>query len=452
MNVPLDASPYNPETYVPRYPANELDAAKYSPLTARPISPVAVSACKSLLAHVFKESGDHTTGKQFKALGALIADLLERRPDDQGGWHYRSMDAASFTGGSVGYRPFVKVYSALTELMIEEVRGNRVWVKSELTNNTKQPSWQRATRFRATPSLRLWFVDQGISVSNWSDHFERDPSPPMANKATCSVILREGKPPRHFGVSRGYKIPIVLSDPKVASLVARMDRINDYLSKVDVSPHGPVVLRRIFAQGDNPTHGWQEGGRLYAVGASPYQTVKRAKRADITINGEPTCELDIQASHLTILAGLGHVPRSNGDPYAIEGLPRPVVKQWVHMTLSHGRRHARWPQATLSDLMKDYDIDLKADYPLASTGDTILQHFPILKDDGSSSAAIGWGELQFRESEVIMKAIEVLAFDHDVPALPVHDSLIVPRQHEDLAKSVLGRAFRDAIGIDAVIG
>ena len=51
-----------------------------------------------------------------------------------------------------------------------------------------------------------------------------------------------------------------------------------------------------------------------------------------------------------------------------------------------------------------------------------------------------------------MKAIEVLAFDHDVPALPVHDSLIVPRQHEDLAKSVLGRAFRDAIGIDAVIG
>src|SRR5690606_23928169 len=108
---------------------------------------------------------------------------------------------------------------------------------------------------------------------------------------------------------------------------------------------GPVILRRIFAHGDDPQHGWRQGGRLYAVGASPYQTVKREQRSGITINGKATCELDIRASHLTILAGLGHVPRFHDDPYVIADLPRPVVKRWVNMTLSHGKRHARWPKA-----------------------------------------------------------------------------------------------------------
>jgi hypothetical protein len=451
MKPSINSLPYDPETYEPLHPAHELEAARYSPLTAFPASSVAVSACQSLLDELSAGMDGKVTGKQLKALGAVAADLLERDPDDEGGWLYRSMNAASFTGAPIGQRPFMKVYSAMTGDMIEEVRGNRLWGESQIAKSGKLPVWQRATRFRPTPALRQWFASQGITRGNWEEHFTRDPSPPMLSKGTCSVILRSGKPPRHFRVSKGYRVPLDLSEPKVAAMVARMDRLNDYLSKATVTPHGPVVLRRIFAHGDDPGHGWRQGGRLYAVGASPYQTAKRERRSAITIDGKATCELDIQASHLTILAGLGHVPPFEGDPYEMSWPERPVVKRWVNMTLSHGKRHSRWPKATVDDLLKADGINLKTDYPLEKTGDAILRHLPILKEDGSSSVAVGWGELQFRESEVVLAGMEVLAFEHDVPALPVHDSLIVPEDAEAVAEAVLRKTFRDAVGVDPVI-
>lgn len=224
-----------------------------------------------------------------------------------------------------------------------------------------------------------------------------------------------------------------------------------YLARQEIAPYGPVFLRRVFSCGDTPGHGWSQGGRLYAIGSEPYQLAKRVHRRNITINGQATVELDIQASHLMILAGLGHIPRPNGDPYDLDGLPRPIVKKWVQMTLSHGKRQTRWPTGAVKDLAKD-GFDVKADYPLAETGNAILKYLPILKDDGSPAVSMGWGELQYRESEVILATVEVLAFAHDVPALPVHDSLIVPSEATKLAKAVLVRAFREAFGIDAVIG
>lgn len=438
---------YDPEHYEPAHPAHELMAARYAPLTARPSSLIASSACLALTKELFSRTNQKPTRKQIVAAGALVAELLERDASDQGGWLYRSMNAASFTGQAVGQRPFMVVYSAMHDEMVEEVRGNRVWGDSQIAKSRKVPVWQRATRFRATPALLQWFADRGISRNNWDEHFERDVPLSRASTASCPLVLRSGKPPRHFGLSKGYRMPIDHSNAQVEAQITRMDRINAYLARVEVKPHGPVLLRRIFAYGDDPKHGWRKGGRLYAVGASPYQTAKRERRAVITINGVRTCELDIRASHVTILAGLGHIPHFDGDPYVIPGgPPRPVVKRWVNMTLSHGKRHARWPKSAVDDLDRHDGIDLAA-YPIKETGDTILRHLPILKDDASSSVAVGWGELQFRESEVVLASMEVLAFEHDVPALPVHDSLIVPVDARAVAKVVLGEVFKNAFGV-----
>jgi hypothetical protein len=442
--------------YEPRYPPEQMDAAHLAALTARPSSPVAIAACRDLLEHLLGQphmqaAEAKVTLKRLKVFGALVADLLERDPNDNGGWLFRSTSSNSFSGDIVGYRPFMTGYSALVGMMVEEVKGHRIWGDSELLASGKTPVWQRATRFRATPRLRDWFSERGIDRGSWKDHFKRGLSAPSAGKGPCPVVLRAEKPPHHFRVRKGHNLPIDKSDPLVAALIARMGRINDYLGKLEVEPYGPVVLRRIFSNGDNPKHAWRQGGRLYAIGSTTYQTAKKVARRGITINGKPTSELDIQASHVTILAGLGHIPRFQGDPYEVDGIPRSVVKKWVQMTLSHGRRHLRWPPDAIRDLQKDHGIDLKADYPLSSTAEIILRHLPILKYDGSTSVAVGWGELQFRESEIILAAMEVLAFEHDVPALPIHDSLMVPEEAKDLAKSVLGAAFKAALGLVAVI-
>jgi hypothetical protein len=52
------------------------------------------------------------------------------------------------------------------------------------------------------------------------------------------------------------------------------------------------------------------------------------------MNGEAVCEIDIRASYLTILHARYSAPfkvSEDEDPYAIDGLPRSVVKAWRGM-------------------------------------------------------------------------------------------------------------------------
>jgi hypothetical protein len=67
----------------------------------------------------------------------------------------------------------------------------------------------------------------------------------------------------------------------------------------------------------------------------------------IAIGGEPVAELDIAASHLTLLHGLLGLPAPQGDPYEVEGLPRDVVKGWVTATIGKGSPVLRrWAKQT----------------------------------------------------------------------------------------------------------
>jgi len=59
-----------------------------------------------------------------------------------------------------------------------------------------------------------------------------------------------------------------------------------------------------------------------------------------------------------------------------------------------------------------------------------------------------WGHLMFRESRVIMSTMLRLARAHNIPALPVHDSLIVPRSKEVTAWKVLNEQFTKIIGVE----
>jgi hypothetical protein len=48
--------------------------------------------------------------------------------------------------------------------------------------------------------------------------------------------------------------------------------------------------------GDHPAFAWNLGGRLYSQGQDSYQSLSSDQRLDMTIDGEPVCELDIRAS------------------------------------------------------------------------------------------------------------------------------------------------------------
>ncbi|NYH94614.1 hypothetical protein, partial [Novosphingobium marinum] len=138
------------------------------------------------------------------------------------------------------------------------------------------------------------------------------------------------------------------------------------------------------------------------------------------------------------------------DPYEVHGIPREIVKRWVNMTLDNGKRHRGWRKEVREEFLTKHGIDLSKQYPITKTGDAILERLPILQEDGSS-VAVGWGERQFIESEVLMESMEVLAYDHDVPSLPIHDSLIVPREAEALARETMIESFKARLGGLSVI-
>lgn len=431
-------------------PSDDLMNARYCELSALPTSPLCRDLCNTLLGKMLHQSKHRPNQAKQRAFAAFIAELLDRDPQDHGGWLYRVLSPNGFTGGAVGYRPFYGLLRPMSVLMIEFIPGTRQYAVSELTGGKRQPTWGRGARFRATDWLRSWFAEHGIIRETWGDHFTRQR--PKTLPRQSSLVLRAMKRTTRGRSEGGQPMPVDRKHPKVTAIKERMDRLNSFLWDQVIEPYGPAFLRRIFANGDQPGFCWETGGRLTALGTETFQTAKKADRASILINGQDTVEIDIRASHLIILVGRGHLPEDllHRDPYVVEGIPRDLVKSWVTMTLGYGKRHKRWPRGVKAAFMDKHGVDLSREFPLGATGDTILSKLPILGTEGLV-APLDWGPLQFLESEAVMKAMEVLAYDHQVASLPVHDSLIVPKERKELATAILKASFKEIVGVEPMV-
>ena len=179
-------------------------------------------------------------------------------------------------------------------------------------------------------------------------------------------------------------------------------------------------------------------GRWYAVGAEGvYQGMSKDERARITINGESVAEVDIHASQLSIAHGLLGLPLPEGDLYAIDGLPRDVVKQWIVATLGLGKPVRRWAAKTLRDAPEF------AAYEPRDVGRRIVARYPFLKTPADAlRGPLGLDQLRHLgppekllthrlagiESDALTGVMAVLRppFANEL-ALPMHDGLIVPK-------------------------
>jgi hypothetical protein len=251
------------------------------------------------------------------------------------------------------------------------------------------------------------------------------------------------------GKHAGQEIPLDLSEPLVAGLLARVVRLNAFFANHALAPLEHRGFRRIFNEGGEHGFRWNKGGRLYSVGGG-YQMAKKAERACATIDGEQVVEIDVRASQLTVLHALRGVAFDvSRDPYLVDGVPREVVKDWVMMTIGHDRFHTRWSKTAREKLEPAFGAPLQAAYPLARTRERILQHLPVLADwplCGLTSL-----DLQFAESEAIIGAVESLAYTYGVASFPVYDSILVPVSKRELAEAILVETFEAQVGIKPIL-
>jgi len=114
------------------------------------------------------------------------------------------------------------------------------------------------------------------------------------------------------------------------------------------------------------------------------------------------------------------------------------------MTLGNSGFPRRWSSERTGQYLKATGKKLGRKYPLRAVRDVVAAAYPLLAQLGvDDEKPDAWAPLMFMESKAILATMLSL-MGRGVPSLSVHDSLIVPQQHEATAKELL-RSIYEAI-------
>lgn len=421
------------------------DDARYMALDHKPASENARQFCHLIAAALAQADAERkyrrgeAKQRQFEdAIGAIVADLLLASEDSGNGWAYRSSRASSFTGDYIPYRTYQDIMSPAKEHgLIDEVTGYHerfpfgkggAWVSSpnSMTN-----------RYRVTNALLELARGFGITPDTIGHHFLQClPKHPLELR-TASLWTDDGK-------VKGERMAVEKT-PTTEKFEADLHELNRFLDKVVIAGGVHRGYRRIFNEGDQPGFAWNKGGRLYANGRPPYQLLPPDERVKMTFNGEPVAEVDVRASFLTLLYGLKGIPfDTNNDPYEIKHIPRAAVKTWVTMTIGLHGFHKDWPPEAVERLTENA-IDVSR-LPMPEVRPLFLHHIPVLKDWPDQELTCF--DLMYLESEAMLATMLFLMREKAIPALTVHDSLIVPRSAVPLAQQQLKENYKRVCGIE----
>jgi hypothetical protein len=291
----------------------------------------------------------------------------------------------------------------------------------------------RAARFWPTGKLIRLAADYGINGDNVGEHFV--PEPPMHPLVLRDFATGRGRN-REQGRGTKYK-----PTPETKRLEADIRELNDFLARFTLRGGQHHGYTRVF---NNLS--WKAGGRLFSPGNS-YQQMSKAQRLGMTINNEAVAEIDIKASQLTIYhAIIGEPLTGSGDPYAHAGVERRIAKLWVVASLGNGKPMMRWPSKMIEDYRRETGEELSRVAKAKDVAAKMLAAFPALERLEDHSGL--WAKLQYREAEAVIATMLVLMREHQVPALSMHDGIIVPRSKVKVAKAILTREFRRLVGVE----
>lgn len=308
----------------------------YLRLDKRPRSDAARRLIDTLLAYATPK-GRRMTAEMRDALGALLGDLLAIRATDPAGYGFRLMGTDYFTYQRVGRKPFKAVIKRLHSAeYVQVVDGAAAPPRAGYKG--------KATKVQPWPALFDLAGRNGITPQNWEGHFEAIVEP-VALRASSERGWKDANGTWSYAKTRGVKLGVDYRHPTAFRSARQVRAINEALSTAtfgwpDDKLAGAPVLQRIFNKGivgkGVANYGYDLGGRLYT--RHGYQGLPKKVRAGITIDDEPTCEVDISGSYYTIAMALSEMPIDRTvDCYYVKGFPRIIVKAYVNSSLGNGK-------------------------------------------------------------------------------------------------------------------
>ena len=359
-------------------------------------------------------------------------------------WHQRKV--AAFTGAPIAHRQFIAAVDGLTRLgLLQAAPAIRFQV-------TYGEGWAHSTgkaaRWRPTGPLLELATGHGVTPDEVRAAFVLEAPvkpPPVPRRVVVQRPLREGRRPGQGGGRRGPDLDTAPNDQAAQRLATEVRETNEWAAGHEVRGCAPPRWWRPFGPD------WQLGGRWTALGASAvYQRLSKAERQHMTINGAAVAEVDVIASHLSIMHGLLGLPLPEGDLYAVPGWPREAVKAWATGTLGKGTAVKRWAARAVAD------TPALAGCAAAEVGAAVVAVYPFMARPAAAVATaagldrlghLGTPErllthrLQGIEAEAISAALGYLRLSRGVLGLPVHDSIIVPAEAVGRAREGLDGGF-----------
>jgi hypothetical protein len=194
------------------------------------------------------------------------------------------------------------------------------------------------------------------------------------------------------------------------------------------------TLHRVYSRGS-----FSCNGRAYGA---LHQNLPKHMRPFIRINDRPTAELDFSAYHILMLYHNEGIDFSE-DPYVKPGGPemRDIFKAVGLVAIN-----AVSPKSAYGAIRQELErrgIPLpQIEHPLVSLVEMFrAAHKPIEKHLFSDAGI--W--LQNLDSH-IMNGILMRLMERDILGLPVHDSVIVQREHEEALREIMMRDYEAVMG------
>lgn len=203
------------------------------------------------------------------------------------------------------------------------------------------------------------------------------------------------------------------------------------------------------------------GGRLYSIPKKGigWQSLSQEQRRTITINDEATVELDFKGLHVSMLYAIMGA-QIKEDPYSgLSAELRPLYKTLMLRLLNASSVGCtiRSMSDTIYTLKRKVLLsprDLKlldCIHEYKPNWSTLIfelmdRHRPIRRFFGSDCGVY----LQRLDGEMMLNILSLLA-QEGIPALPVHDSVIVPQSARNQATEVMQSVYRHYMGFDCIV-
>lgn len=238
----------------------------------------------------------------------------------------------------------------------------------------------------------------------------------------------------------------------------------DYWNKMVIDSSQTETKQKCF-NGVGLTRIYNAGlmGRWFQRGKMSFQQLSEGEREKLLLNGENVAEIDYSAMHPHILYAWENkqCPKDFYESVMNQcGCTRFVTKNIVLIAINadsyaqtsravnnnsweerRANRKRAIPEPVLNDEIKKIGLEIK------DVVEAIRKAHPAIAKYIYRASA---NKLMLVESD-IMTSVLLKLMRLSIPALPVHDSVIVPRRHKDIAIRVMRDTYREHTGFDIVI-